>query len=307
VADRVRLKHHIEFAAFRAAMAGVRLLREERGTRMAARLGRLGHRLGVRGDLVERNLRLAFPGASDAWVRDTARAAWEHLGRETLMMLQLSWTSPEELLERTRIVNEGPARADYERGGGLVAVGGHLGNWEIAGAIVASRDYRVAAIAKSAANPLFYRRILAARQRLGVEVIDFQQATRGALRKLRAGYVVGFAADQHARAGIPVPFFGRPAATYRGPAVLALRTGAPMYLAMCLRQPDGTYELTLEPIATEATGDMEADVRRVTEAWVSRLEAAVRAHPEQYLWHHRRWRDVAAGAPEQEQDRASAV
>lgn len=296
----------MEFAAFRAATAGVRLLQEERGTRVASRLGRLGYRLGVKRSVVEANLRLAFPDAPDGWLRDTARAAYSHLGRETLMMLQLSWTSREELLERTRIINEHFARAAYDQGRGIVAVTGHLGNWEIAGATVAARDYRVAAIAKRAANPLFYQRILGARQRLGLEVIDFQQATRGALKLLRQGYIVAFAADQHARAGIPVPFFGRPAATYRGPAVMALRTGAPMLLAVCLRQPDGTYSLTLEPIDTTPTEDMEADVRRVTAAWVQRLEAHVRAHPDQYLWHHRRWRELPSG-PVQEQDPDNSV
>jgi Kdo2-lipid IVA lauroyltransferase/acyltransferase len=305
LADRLRLQHRLEYAAFRAALAGVRLLREDRAQGLAARLARTGHGLGVRRDVVEGNLRLAFPGADAAWIRRVARESYAHLGRETMMMLRLSWMSRADVLARTVIVDERPARRHYEEGRGIVIVTGHLGNWEIGGAAVAARDYDVAAIAKRAANPLFYERIMAARLRFGVEIIDLAQGTKGALRALRKGKVVAFAADQHSGSGIRVPFFGRPAATFRGPAVMALRTGAPLYLAACIRRPDGMYEITLDEVDTTPTEDMEADVLRVTTAWVGRLEAAVRTHPGQYLWHHRRWREPPGAL--QEQGQPSAV
>jgi Kdo2-lipid IVA lauroyltransferase/acyltransferase len=306
LADKVTLQHRAEYAGFRLGMAGVRLLPEAGASRVAARLARLGHGLGVKRGVVESNLRLAFPEKDEAWVRETARESYAHLGREMLMMLRLSWTSPEEVVARSRVINEAPARAAYEAGRGVMVVTGHLGNWEIGGAAVAARGYEVSAVAKRAANPLFYQRVMAARERFGVEIIDFQQATKRALKALREGRVVALAADQHASAGIWVPFFGRPAATFRGPAVMSLRTGAPMFLATCTRAPDGIYEVVLHHVDTTPTDDMEADVRRVTEGWVRRLEEAVRARPGQYLWHHRRWREPPPGAL-QEQGHASTV
>jgi KDO2-lipid IV(A) lauroyltransferase len=71
---------------------------------------------------------------------------------------------------------------------------------------------------------------------------------------------------------------------------MALRTGAAMFLSIPVRLPDGMYETTLEPIPVERTGDMEVDVLRLTEEYTRRLESAVRAYPEQYVWQHRRWR-----------------
>jgi Kdo2-lipid IVA lauroyltransferase/acyltransferase len=285
------MKHRVEYAAFRAALAGGRLLSDDRAAAIGAALGRLGYPLGIKRGVVERNLRIAFPDAGADRIREIAQASYEHLGRETLMTLRLSSMSKQALLARTRLVGEAPAHEDWLRGRGIVIVAGHLGNWEIGAALIAVRDYPIDIIAKRAANPLFYAQILTARERLNVGVIDFQFASRHALRALRAGRVVAFAADQHAgRAGLRVPFFGRDASTYRGPALMSLRTGAPMYLSVPLRLPDGTYELTLEHIDTTATGDMEADVLRVTRDYSRRLEAAVRASPGQYLWHHRRWR-----------------
>ncbi|HEX6307447.1 MAG TPA: hypothetical protein VFZ69_04615 [Longimicrobiales bacterium] len=289
--DRVRFRHRVEYAAFRAALAVGGQLSDERAARAGAALGALGYPLHIRRDVVERNLRIAFPHETEVWRREIARESYAHLGRETLMMLRLATISRDELIARTRTINEEAARAAFRAGRGVVVVAGHLGNWEIGAALMAARGYPVDVIAKRAANPLFYERVLSARERLGVGVIDFQRANRLALRSLRAGRAVAFAADQHAgRAGLWVPFFGRPASTYRGPAVMALRTGAPMLLSIPLRAPDGAYEITLEPIDIDPTGDMDLDVLRLTEAFTRRLETAVRAHPGQYVWHHRRWR-----------------
>jgi Kdo2-lipid IVA lauroyltransferase/acyltransferase len=306
LSEKVRLQHRAEYAAFRAALAGVRLLGRRGGEAMARAAGRAGFALGIRRDIVESNIRAAFPEATDAWVADVARESYEHLGRETMTMLRLSWMSRAQLLERTRLLGEEALRAACDAGRGVVIVTGHLGNWEIGAGAGAVRGFPISAVAKRAANPLFYERIMTARQRLGFEIIDFADATRGALRALRQGRVVALAADQHSGAGVWVPFLGRLAATFRGPAVMALRTGAPLFLAVSVRRPDAVYEVALERIDTTPTADMEGDVLRVTRSWVGRLESAVRAHPGQYLWHHRRWRTPPA-SPGQEPEPASAV
>lgn len=301
MADPVRFKHRVEYAAFRAGLAAADVFSDEQAGRAGAAMGLAGYRLGIKRRVVEENLRTAFPDASEGRIADIAREAYAHLGRETMMMLRLSRTTREEILERTRISGEAPARRAYDEGRGIVIGAGHLGNWEIGAAAAAARGYAIDVIAKRAANPLFYGRIMAARRRLGIDVIDFLHAPRQMMRSLRAGRVVVFAADQHAgRSGLWVPFFGRAASTYRGPALMALRTGAPMFLSVPVRLPDRTYEVGLVPIDTTPTGDMEADVLRVTAEYTLRLEEAVRAYPGQYLWHHRRWRTPPAAREEQQ-------
>lgn len=291
MADGVRFKHRLEYAAFRAGLAGTRLLGDGGARRAGGAAGRAGLALGIKRRVVESNIRLAFPEASDDWVRDVAAESYRHLGRETLMLLRLSGMSREEVLERTRLADEEQAAADYRRGTGVVVVTGHLGNWEIGGAAIAARGFRIAAVAKRAANPLFYARVMEARAQVGMEVIDFAGATRPGLRALRDGKVLALAADQYAgRSGVRAPFFGHMTSTFRGPAIMALRTGAPLYLAVSLRQPDHSYEVRLSPIPVVPTGDMERDVLTVTTEYLRQLEGAVRQAPGQYLWHHRRWR-----------------
>jgi len=174
-----------------------------------------------------------------------------------------------------------------------VVVTGHLGNWEVAGAALSARGIPLDVVAKGMANRRFGEDLEATRRRLGMRVVDMAVAPREVLRSLRAGRVVALVADQNAREqGIFVPFFGVPAATFRGPALFALRAGAPIFMGTCVREPGRPhrYRARAERIDVTASGDLDADVLRLTEAHTAALERAVRQTPEQYFWQHKRWK-----------------
>ena len=108
--------------------------------------------------------------------------------------------------------------------------------------------------------------------------------------------------DQDARRhGVFVPFLGAPASTIPTPAELALRTGAAIIPAFSERTGPGFRYVARfgPPVACAASGDHGADVLRITAEINRRLEDAVRAHPEQWLWAHRRWKTAppTAGGP----------
>jgi Kdo2-lipid IVA lauroyltransferase/acyltransferase len=289
---RPTLGHRIQHTLFTGALAATNVLSDGAAVRFGAAVGRLGYRpIGLRRKVAEQQIAAAFPERDAAWVRSVARASFEHLGRETIALLRMSRMTPEVLLARTEV--EGIERGDaaYREGRGVVIVAGHFGNWEIGASMIAVRGYRIDAIVQRQRNPLFDAWIVGARERLGVGVIERSQAPRQALRSLRAGHAVAFVADQNAgRSGVFVPFFGRLASTHRGPALMALRTGAPMFLAVPRRVGDNRYRMRLEEIVADRGGDQEAAVERITAAFTARLEAAIRAAPEQYMWQHRRWK-----------------
>lgn len=305
--------HRVEYALVLAARAFDRLLGPRLAGGMAAAVGRLAYRpLGIRRAVVEDQLRRAFPERDDAWIRSTARAAYEHLGREGMMLLRLSRLGREDVLAATEVHGLEALEAAVAAGKGAVLVTGHFGNWEIGGASVAARGVPLDVVAQRQANPHFDRLINRARERLGMTVILRGGATKGALRSLRAGRAVALVADQDARrSGVFVPFFGRPASTHRGPAVLALRSGAPVFMGTAVRRPDGGYRVTIRPVPVPGlepgsesglepgaegrgggVGRGEADERadRLTAELAAALESAVREEPGQYLWHHRRWK-----------------
>jgi KDO2-lipid IV(A) lauroyltransferase len=273
----------------------------ERAGRIGARIGALGYRpLGIRRGVVERQIAAAFPGLDDANVKRIALAAYEHLGRtsiEAALLARLGRDAVLDLFEGVdewRLVEEG-----LSHGRGLILVTGHLGNWELGGAYIAARGIPVDAIARRMSNPLFDRYLTETRSRIGMVVVHDADAVRRTPRSLRENRAVAFLSDQGVMglASTFVPFFGRPAKTPRGPAVFALRLGVPVVFGTAVRQPSGKYRLVFESIPVEDTGDRDRDVDAIVARYTATLERWVRRYPEQYFWHHRRWRRQPPDTP----------
>jgi len=295
------IAHHAEYAALRGVIAALTSLDFARAGAIGARIGALGYRpLGIRRTVVERQIAAAFPEWSAERVRETARASYAHLGRTTVEAAVLPAHGRERVLslfegvDGWELVEE--ARA---AGTGILFVTGHLGNWELAGSYMAARGVPLDAVARHMSNPLFDGYLTRTRERLGMRVVHDEQAVRQVPRSVRANRAVAMLVDQGAvgLASTWVTFFGRYAKTPRGPAVFALRLGAPLIFGCALRQPSGTYRLSLERVAVERTGDTEADVDRIVAAYTSTLERWVRRAPEQYFWQHRRWKHQRPGTP----------
>lgn len=282
-----------EFALARSLEKAVSILPERAADRFGATIGRRIHDLGIRRETVDENLRIAFPDATTDWIEKTRLAAYEHLGREAAAMLRLSKLDESAVIERTVPVGWDELRDAMSLGRGVILVTGHYGNWEIAAAAVASRGFPIGAIVRRQGNRLVDERLQSLRRKLGVETIYQGQAPARVPRLLRSNGVVGIVGDQDARrSGIFVPFFGRLASTHRGPALFALRLGAPVFSCIARRLPgnDVRYEVRGERVEFERTGDLDRDVNALTTELAQRLEKAIRMAPEQYFWFHRRWK-----------------
>ncbi len=293
-AARPTLAHRVEYVLARGLERAVSALPERAAAGLGTGAGKLvGGPLAIRRGVVEANLRIAYPDASDAWIRETARAAYRHLGREAAAILRLSRLDAAEVVRRTDTHGWEELLEARAEGKGVILATGHFGNWEIAAAAVAARGVPIAAIVKRMGNRLVDARLEALRRRLGVETIEMHQASRQVPRVLREGGIVGIVADQDARrSGVFVPFFGRPASTHRGTALFALRLGAPVFACTARRLPgdEVRYEVSGHRVPVHSTGDLEADVAGLTAQMAAALEADVRAAPEQYFWFHRRWK-----------------
>jgi KDO2-lipid IV(A) lauroyltransferase len=87
-----------------------------------------------------------------------------------------------------------------------------------------------------------------------------------------------------------LPFLGRPARHDLGPALLAARARAPIVVLLGRRREDGLHVLELaDAIPPEELRGRGAAVR-ATARIAAAVEGFVRAHPEQWLWLHRRWK-----------------
>jgi KDO2-lipid IV(A) lauroyltransferase len=296
-----RLPHYAQYYAIRGAVAALDRLSIRRAGRIGEWLGAFGYRpLGIRRAVVERQVRAAFPGLAEPEVLRIARASYEHLGRTSIEAALLAGYSPAQVRAMFEgVQNQEALTAALAEGKGVLLVSGHLGNWELAGAFVAASGVPIEAVARGMENPLFDEYITRTREDLGMTVVHDADAVRRVPRAMREGKGVAMLVDQGA-AGLAsswVPFFGRYAKTPRGPAVFALRLGAPVVFATALRQPSGKYVMYYERVPVHPTGDREADVDRIVADYTATLERWIRRAPEQYFWHHRRWKHQRPGTP----------
>lgn len=291
------LQDRAEYALTRALEAGVSLLPARAASGLGAAIGSLVRApLGIRRAAVDANLNRAFPDADPHWLERVRRDTYRHLGREVVEMIRLSRLTPAEIVARTELPQWSEVLEVWKEGRGLIFATGHYGNWEVAAASVAARGVPIEAVVKRQRNRLVDARVEAARRRLGIGTIDMRAAPKRVPRALAEGHAIGIVGDQDARgAGIWVPFFGSPASTYRGPALFALRLRVPLFAAVARRREDGRYQVEARRIPVAPTGDLDADVRRVTAAVAAHLEAEIRADPAQYFWFHKRWKTRPSG------------
>lgn len=295
------LSHYAEYYALRGAVGALDLLDLRRAGAIGAWLGALGYRpFGVRRGVVERQVRAAFPGLGEADVQRIARASYEHLGRTTIETALLPSYSREQVVGLfDRVEGADVVEKARARGKGVLFVSGHIGNWELAGSMVAASGVPLEAVARRMQNPLFDGYITRTRRRIGMTVIHDSDAVKRVPRAMREQHGVAMLVDQGAvgLASSWVPFFGRYAKTPRGPAVFALRLQAPIIFACALRQPGGRYVMHYEEVPVKPTGDREADIDRIVRDYTATLERFIRRAPEQYFWHHRRWKHQRPGTP----------
>lgn len=234
------------------------------------------------------------------------------LCRTMVELLKCPYLSAEQIRALVQPQGLEHLQAALAQGRGAILVTAHFGNWELMGAMLGAYGLPLTVIARDSQERLTASLINRARESHGTEVLARDDA-RSMLRALRANRILGILPDQHAADNsIIVEFLGRPAATAVGVATLAARTGAPVVPGFCIRRPDGRFDAVFyPPLALTDSGDREADIRANTILVNQVLEAQIRAHPEQWLWLHRRWKvdpsptaagPVASGSsPPQEQ------
>lgn len=300
------LRHRVQYAALRGVLGALGGLGFRRGSNFGARLGALGYApFGIRRSVVERQIAAAFPEWDRGRVTATARAAYENLGRTTIEAAMLSRSNRQRVLDLFDEPEQWSLLENASRQGqGIIVVAGHLGNWELGGAYLAARGLDFEAVARQMENPLFDAYLTRTRNRVGMKVIYDGDAVRRVPRALRSNAVVAFLMDQGTvgLASTWVPFFGRSAKTPRGPAVFAMRLNAPVFFLAPLRKPDGRFILGIEEIPVHETGDRNADVDRIVADYTAVLERWIRRAPDQYFWHHRRWKHQQPGTPPERGD-----
>ncbi len=290
-----RIKRSVRSALVRLAIRILSFLPLGPALSLGAFVGRLAHRLAAKTRrLALASLETAFPEKTAVERAAIARAMFVHLGRAALELAAIR-SYDAELERYVEIADPALLREVMARGRGMVFVTGHVGNWELLARRIARAGVPNAVIAKAGGDPKLNALAERFRAEGGVTTLwrEDPSTGRAILRTFKQGRALGILIDQDTSVqGVFVPFFGRLAYTPRAAADLAIRFGAPVVVGTIHRRPDvrghvlDLVEIRYDP----APADKEAEAIRLTAACSAALEAAIRRHPDEWVWMHERWK-----------------
>ncbi len=293
-----RLKHFLEYATLRTVEFVLCALPLRLALELGEQLGTLmSGMLPKRRRLIIENLTRAFPEKSPAEVRKTARRNWKNLGRTALEFVRSQDFVSSETASRVTWEGADQVDAAMAENHGMILISFHFTNWEILGILTQQRFNRLMAIARPMKNPYVDRWLQAKRAQDGMKIMLHRNAVKESLRWLKGNNMLGVLVDQNLyHGGVFVNFFGRPAATTTLPALLHIRTGAPVFVVHCLRE-SGTFRATYEQVEFPRVDNDDQRVIVYTQIINDYLERIIRKYPENWFWIHNRWKRKPDPAP----------
>lgn len=179
---------------------------------------------------------------------------------------------------------------------GTVCASAHYGNWEISGLSLSLLFRGIVSIGRPMDNPKLSKYIFSKRQSFKQEIYPQEGALKRLVIGLKQHKLLGILIDQHPgdNNGAETTFFSLPVRTHDTPALLSLKTGAPLLLIVTRRlDNDFHFELIMRgPFSITPSGDTARDTQMLTQKINDELEKIVRENPSQWLWAARRWRDI---------------
>jgi KDO2-lipid IV(A) lauroyltransferase len=228
-----------------------------------------------------------------------AKAFYSHLATSCKEMLLLRFMSEKRLRAQVDVRGHERLLAIAAEKKGVLVLTGHFGNWEFAplGGILNFKQYQGQfhfirrTLGSKSLERILFRRYYQA----GLNVIPKKNSLQQVCQVLEENHAVVFVLDQHAslanRDGVAAEFFGKKAGTYRSLASISCHTRIPVVPAAGYRLPNGRHVLEFhEPIIWQDYATTQESIYRNTLAYNQALERIILAHPEQWMWFHKRWK-----------------
>lgn len=194
--------------------------------------------------------------------------------------------------EHVELVGAGYIDECLAGGKGAILVSAHLGNWELGGAVVAAMGYPMNAIVleheDKKINDIFQGR----RRTNKLKIIPLGMQLKKCFKALKNNEVLAVVADKdYTGDTVPIEFFGKKTHMPKGPAVLSLKTGAPLVVCSLVRKKNDKFKLAFDPpITQKSSGDYDKDVHDLMKKYLEGLERHIRANVDQWYTFERIWK-----------------
>ena len=290
----MKISHGLEYGFAWCMTTLVQILPGRLADFFAFLLGRFAYAiLASRRRIARENLQKAFGDAkSPGEVEEIIKNVFVNTARAVVGFARQPVLNHQKVLSMITSEGEEYVKQVYDEGKGAILITGHFGHWELMASWVASSGYPLDLLIGRQHNVKVDEMLISFRKALGMGVIPIGVAARGVIKALRANRMIAVVSDQHSATGaVNVDFFGRPAATPKGPAAFAIKVGSPIICGVLVRQGYKKHHAIITPpIYPPETDNTDEAIRIMTQEYTSRLEQFIRKYPDQWLWTHRRWK-----------------
>ena len=200
--------------------------------------------------------------------------------------------SPQRVRETVTVTNEHLLIDAIEAKTGVIVSLPHAGNWDHAGAYFCAKGINLVTVAERLKPEKLFLKFLQYRRAMGMEVLPLDGRVLGTLaQRLRQGALVALVADRDlSRTGIDVDFFGGPSRMPAGPALLALKTNAPLITAFVSYTESGIH-IDFKLIILPSAGSEAEKVSEIVQMTAKHFEEGISEHPEDWHMLQRIWTD----------------
>jgi lauroyl/myristoyl acyltransferase len=200
--------------------------------------------------------------------------------------------SKERIIKTTSVTNEHLLTDAIAAGTGVIVAVPHAGNWDHAGAYFCAKGIRLVTVAERLKPEKLFLKFLAYRQAMGMEVLPLDGRVLSTLEeRLNEGALVALVSDRDlSRSGIEVDFFGGIARMPAGPALLALRTKAPLVTAFVTYTEIGVH-IEFRNVILPSSGDESSKVKEIVQMTAHYFEDGISESPEDWHMLQRIWID----------------
>lgn len=237
--------------------------------------------------MVARHLQRADPGLEGRALDRAVDATFDSYARYWIDSFRLPQLSAAQVDAGFAVEGYAHIADGLAAGNGVILALPHLGGWEWAGFwLTQVMREQVTVVVEPVEPPALFEFFADFRRTLGMNIVPLgPDAGREILRALDANHIVCLLSDRDIVGdGIELEFFGETTSLPGGPAMVALRTGAPLIpAAVYFEGRTGHLAHVEPPMVVERHGRLRDDVRRITVDLAARLEGLIRRAPEQ--WH----------------------
>ncbi|MCK5514438.1 MAG: lysophospholipid acyltransferase family protein [Deltaproteobacteria bacterium] len=245
---------------------------------------------------IKKNLKIAFgPSCDNQYIENITRNLTKNIGLSCAETILSGTKHKNNLLKRISVHGTENLDNALSHEKGVIAVSAHLGNFTLIGVKMLREGYPFTTLVKESKRQGIakgIRKIQKGQDGRFIYMDPWSKAVRQILYSLKKNEIVCLIADEKRKhTGINVRFFGEPALTATGPAILSLRTGAPILPIFIVRNEDHSHHIFIEPqLEYNLNSNTTEDIYTITTAYTIVIEKYIRMYPDQWFWINNRWK-----------------